>query len=126
MSYKLESHDFRRSDILHYYQEQARRPVPQTQKVSFLVGWAGEPARPRLIENAARCAIVSHLPPVSRLSPPIFGLSPSQGKVFELRAVARHKSLSGFDRLQPLLRDNYSDFFICEILTEKTQARAQI
>jgi hypothetical protein len=28
-------------------------PVPQ--RVSFLVGWAGEPAEKKLIENGARC-----------------------------------------------------------------------
>ncbi|MEG5186502.1 hypothetical protein QUB28_22460 [Microcoleus sp. B4-C3] len=40
-------------------------PVPQTQRVSVLVGsrgWAPEPARPKLIENTARCETIAHLP----------------------------------------------------------------
>ncbi len=40
------------SGILHHFQEQAFRPVPQ--RVNFLVGWAGEPARKRFIDTAAR------------------------------------------------------------------------
>jgi len=39
------------SEMLHHYQEQAFRPVPQ--RVNFLVGWAGEPAPKRFIENGA-------------------------------------------------------------------------
>jgi len=32
-----------------------KMPVPQ--KVNFLVGWAGDPAHKRIIENGARCKI---------------------------------------------------------------------
>ena len=44
------------TEMLHDYQEQAFRPVPQ--RVNFIVGWAGEPAPKRFIENGARCQLL--------------------------------------------------------------------